>query len=66
VCTRAPPRDAVVLPQIPAALVRLDYPALVAYGQQSDEQRVVAALELFRRREAKLLRRGRVRPRDGD
>ena len=37
---------------------------LVLFGRESEEQRVQAALELFRRREVKLVKQGKIPPRD--
>jgi hypothetical protein len=39
--------------------------SLGLFGRESQEQRVQAALELFRRREAKLVKQGKIAPRDG-
>jgi hypothetical protein len=37
---------------------------LVLFGRGSQEQRMQAALELFRRREAKLVKQGKIPPAD--
>jgi hypothetical protein len=43
-------------------LHRLEIEDLISYGRQGEQQRVQATLELFRRKEIRLVRKKRIAP----
>jgi hypothetical protein len=45
-----------------SSLNRLEIEDLISYGRQGEQQRVQATLELFRRKEIRLIRKKRIAP----